>query len=228
MPVWLLHRRRFVSGEADIPQVEHPSDRTWVVVHWIPLGAGGAAAVRISGRIYEAVRAVIERRRRGDLYHTALEIHLDGGHFVIENAWPSPDAATASRGVVLEGPVWSRRLCRFRTFRYEVRCWEDGTIPDVDYATASQTLTDSPAFARGILEATGSIPRNTWGRGVARGEEMWTSNSVISYLLTVAGLPTTEYRPPMAGRAPGWEAGIRVGRDRVPIGSFSRGDGRTI
>jgi hypothetical protein len=170
----------------------------------------------VSGHIYEAVRSFFDGRRPRDLYHSALEVWLEGERFVIENAWPSPDGDTASRGVVLEGPVWSRRLCRFRVFRYEVRCWGDGCIADIDHAVASPILTEDPERARLILEATDTIPRHTWGRMPGLGKEMWTSNSVISYLLTVSGLPTSDYRPPDGGRAPGWDTGICNGRDRAP------------
>jgi len=90
-------------------------------LRWIPLGAGGTGFVRMNGRAYEALRSRLERRRPLALYHTALEVHAPEGRFVIENAWPSPDRDTSSRGVVVEGPVFDRRIARFRVFRYEVR-----------------------------------------------------------------------------------------------------------
>ena len=99
-------------------------------LYWIPLGAGGNGYVRLNGRVYEAIKARLEGRRSFDLYHTALEVRVPEGRFIIENVWPSPDADTRSRGVVMEGPVFNRRLARFRPFRYEVRCWRDGVIPD--------------------------------------------------------------------------------------------------
>ena len=43
----------------------------------------------------------------------------------------------AERGVVAEGPVGSRWAGRLRIFRYEVRCWRGGIIPDVDEAVES-------------------------------------------------------------------------------------------
>lgn len=193
------------------------SDGACVVLHWIPLGAGGSAAVRVSGRIYEAVGSFLDGRRPRPLYHSALEVHLTGERYVIENAWPSPDGDTSSRGVVLEGPVWSPRLCRFRLFRYEVRCWEDGSIPDIEHAVASPILRFGSEFALRILGSTDSIPRHIWGRKLRVAGEMWTSNSVISYLLTVSGLTASDYRPPDGGRAPGWDAGIRIGWDRAPV-----------
>jgi scyllo-inositol 2-dehydrogenase (NADP+) len=42
---------------------------------------------------------------------------------VVENRWPIPEADGPGRGVLVEGPVASRRLGRWRVFRYEVRCW---------------------------------------------------------------------------------------------------------
>ena len=41
-------------------------------LYWLPLGAGGHS-VRFNGRVYEALVATIEQRRRCDLYHSALE-----------------------------------------------------------------------------------------------------------------------------------------------------------
>src|SRR4249919_1559462 len=94
-------------------------------LYWLPLGAGGWF-VRLNGRIYEAIHALLERRRPLDLYHSALVVRVPEGRFVIEDAWPIPDADGAARGVLVEGPVFSRRLARFRVFRYEVRRWRDG------------------------------------------------------------------------------------------------------
>ncbi len=70
-------------------------------LYWLPLGAGGWF-VRLHGRIYEAIHAFLERRRPLDLYHSALEVRVPEGRFVIENSWPIPDAGGASRGVVVE------------------------------------------------------------------------------------------------------------------------------
>jgi hypothetical protein len=185
-----------------------PSE-TAVDLYWIPLGAGGAGFVRFNGRVYEAVKARLERRQPLDLYHTALEVRVAEGRFTIENAWPSPDADTASRGVVVEGPVGSRRLTRFRVFRYEVRCWRDGVIPDIAEAVASpQLVSDDPAVARRLLGLVAEVPPLMWGRDELGTGEMWNSNSVISWLLTRSGLPAASFRPPARGRAPGWDGGI--------------------
>jgi hypothetical protein len=46
-----------------------------VDLYWIPLGAGGYA-VRLSGKLYEALKALAEHRPRLDLYHSALQIWL--------------------------------------------------------------------------------------------------------------------------------------------------------
>ena len=90
-----------------------------VDLYWIPLGAG-AHVVRISGKLFEAVSALVARRPRCDLYHSALVITLPEGHFMIEQA-PVPDLHGERRGVVAEGPVGMRWLGRFRIFRYEIR-----------------------------------------------------------------------------------------------------------
>jgi hypothetical protein len=185
-----------------------------VDLYWLPLGAGGWF-VRLNGRIYEAIKAWRERRRPLDLYHSALEVRVPGERFVIETAWPIPDAEPASRGVVVEGPVGSRGVARFRFFRYEVRRWRDGVIPDVLEAVASpQRLSDDPDTARRILDLVGSVPALVWGRDELGTGEMWNSNSVVSWLLVRSGLSTEAIRPPAGGRAPGWGAGVVTARRR--------------
>jgi hypothetical protein len=175
---------------------------------WLPLGAGGWF-VRMNGRMYEAIKARLERRRPLDLYHSALEVRVPDGRFVIEVSWPIPDPDGASRGVIVEGPVGSRRIARFRVCRYELRRWRDGIIPDAAEAVASpQRLTDDPDQARRLLDLAGSVPRLVWGRDELGTGEMWNSNSVISWLIARSGLPTDLIRPPADGRAPGWEAGL--------------------
>ncbi|MEX0795346.1 MAG: hypothetical protein WD274_01495 [Acidimicrobiia bacterium] len=184
-----------------------------VDLYWIPLGAGGAALVRVNGRIYEAVKARSEGRKRLDLYHTALEVRVPDGRYTVENGWPSPDSDIASRGVVVEGPVWSRRLYRFRIFRYEVRCWKEGTIPDASEAVASpQLLNDDPDLAARLLGLVPMVPPLVWGRDELHAGEMWNSNSVVAWLLCRAGVDLDGVEPPVGGRAPGWDAGVVVAR----------------
>jgi hypothetical protein len=192
-----------VAGETSQSSVE---------VYWIPLGAGGAAVVRLSGRIYEAVKARTDRRRPLALLHTALEVRVPSGRFTIENAWPSPNSDIASRGVMVEGPVAHPRMVRFRPFRYEIRCWRDGVIPDAGFAVASpQLLSEDPHTAHRLLDSVSSVPPLTWGRDELGNGEMWNSNSVIAWLLVRSGLAADAIVPPPGARVPGWEAGIRVG-----------------
>ncbi|HET7236235.1 MAG TPA: hypothetical protein VFK59_07370 [Actinomycetota bacterium] len=177
-------------------------------LYWLPLGAGGHF-VRLNGHIYEGIKARRERRRPLALYHSALEVRVPEGRFVIETAWPIPDDEPESRGVVVEGPVGSRWIARFRVFRYEVRRWRDGVIPDVLEAVESpRRLSDEESRARRVLGLVSSVPALVWGRDELGMGEMWNSNSVVSWLLARSGLPTGAIRPPVGGRAPGWEAGV--------------------
>jgi hypothetical protein len=178
-----------------------------VDLYWLPLGAGGHF-VRMNGRIFEALVARIEHRDRRDLYHSALEVHVSDGRYVIEMtpAW-LPDAA--DRGVVAEGAVGTRAAGLLRLFRYEVRRWRDGRIPDVDEAVESpRRLTDDAATARRILELVPAIPTPVWGRDELDAGEMWNSNSLTSWLIVRSGLQIEPIAPPRGGRAPGWRAGI--------------------
>jgi hypothetical protein len=189
-----------------------------IELYWLPLGAGGWF-VKLNGRIWEAIHARLEHRRPLDLYHTALVVRVPEGRYVVENCWPIPNADGPLRGVLVEGPVFSRRLGRWRTFRYEVRCWPDGIIADADEAVASpQRLSDEPAVARRMLGLVGSVPSPVWGRDQLRTGEMWNSNSVIAWLLASSGLPTDPIRPPAGGRAPGWQAGLAMAH-RSPMAS---------
>jgi hypothetical protein len=187
-----------------------PSGGT-VDLFWLPLGAGGHS-VRLNGRIFEAMVSGLERRRACDLYHSALIVHLPEGRFVIEQA-PVGHGDALDRGVVSEGAVGSRWAGRFRIFRYEIRCWRDGVIPDIDEAVESpQRLTDDPRLAQRILDLVPSVPTPVWGRDELRAGEMWNSNSVISWLIARGGLSADALRPPSGGRAPGWNAGLVLAR----------------
>jgi hypothetical protein len=183
-----------------------------VDLYWLPLGAGGHF-VRLNGRVYEGIQAWRERRRAFDLYHSALQVHVPEGRFVIETAWPIPDAHPAARGVVVEGPVLSRRVARLRVFRYEVRRWREGAIPDIAEAVESpQRVSQDADRAYRVLDLAPSVPTPVWGRDELGTGEMWNSNSVISWLLERSGLPTGGIRPPAGGRAPGWGAGLVTAR----------------
>ncbi len=180
-------------------------------LYWLPLGAGGHS-VRLNGRIFETIVARRERRPACDLYHAALEVRVPEGRFVIEQAPLQTEPATA-RGVVAQGQVGARWAGRLRLFRYEVRRWRNGVIPDVAEAVDSpQRLSDDARQARRLLEIVPLVPTPVWGRDELGTGEMWNSNSVISWLLARTGLPTEGIKPPKNGRAPGWDAGLVVAR----------------
>jgi hypothetical protein len=182
---------------------------TGINLYWLPLGAGGHS-VRLNGRVFEAVAARFERRDRCDLYHSGLEVDVPEGRFVIEMT-PIRPSDGAERGVVAEGPVGARAAGRFRLFRYEVRRWREGTIPDIAEAVDSPCrVSDDVDRARQLLELVPLVPTPVWGRDELRAGEMWNSNSLISWLIVRSGLSIESIRLPPHGRAPGWRAGIVV------------------
>lgn len=165
--------------------------------------------MRLNGRVFEAAAA---RRPACDLYHSALEVRLAPARFVIEQA-PVRDTHGEQRGVVAEGPVGIRCAARFRIFRYEIRRWRDGQIPDVDEAVESpRRLTDEQARAQRMLDLVPQVPTPVWGRDELKTGDMWNSNSVIAWLIARSGIDTESIHPPTAGRAPGWQAGLVVAR----------------
>jgi hypothetical protein len=182
-----------------------------VDLYWIPLGAGGHS-VRFNGRVFEAIEAARQHRPRCDLYHAALIVELNGDRYTIEIA-PSPNADGATRGVVGTGAVGSRFVGWLRLFRYEIRCWPGGSIPDLGEAVGgARRISSDPALARRLLDLVRNVPRPVWGRDELGAGEMWNSNSVIAWLIATAGLQTECLQPPPNGRAPGWNAGLVVAR----------------
>ncbi len=194
-----------------------------VALFWIPLGAGGHS-VHINGKVFEAVVAARRHRARRDLYHAALIVTLDGERHILELA-PAWGGSRLDRGVVGTGAVGSRHLGRWRMFRYELRCWRGGTIPDLRHAVGGpQILTTEACIARRVLEGVTLVPTPVWGRDELGAGEMWNSNSVIAWLLTNAGISAASLVPPPGGRAPGWRSGVTVAMRRAANLRARRGE----
>src|SRR5438876_9313044 len=190
----ILHAKEVTAQ--NIMKREQPDDdrsarsRASIDLYWLPLRAATAS----------------------DLYHSALEVRVPEGRFVIEQA-PMRAGDGAERGVVAAGAVGSRRAGHLRIFRYELRRWRDGVIADVAEAVESpQRLSDDPQRARGLLALVPAVPTPVWGRDELSAGEMWNSNSIIAWLVARAGLDADAIVPPKGGRAPGWNAGLLVAR----------------
>jgi hypothetical protein len=184
---------------------------TAVDLYWLPLGAGGSF-VRRNGRLYEALAARLQRRTARDLYHAALRVTIPEATFVIEQT-PARARGAGDRGVVAEGPVGARWAGRFELFRYEVRRWRGGRIPDVAEAVDSPVrLSDDERCARRVLDVVVRVPTPVWGRDELAAGEMWNSNSVVAWTLARSGIDAAAIEPPPRGRAPGWAAGVVVAR----------------
>ena len=131
---------------------------------------------------------------------------------MIEQA-PVHDWSGKERGVVAEGAVGARWARRFRIFRYEIRLWRGGHIPDVAEAVDSpRRLSDHEQRARRVLEVVPRVPTPVWGRDELGTGEMWNSNSVIAWVIARSGIDAESIQPPSGGRAPGWRAGVVVAR----------------
>lgn len=195
--------------------------RAGVSLYWLPLGAGGHV-VRWNGLVYEALAARWGHRSMQNLYHSALEVVLGRRRWVIEMA-PVWSGEEAERGVVQVGPVALPLLGSSALFRYEVRCWLGGVIPDADEAVASPVLLSSDAArARRVLALVPEVPALTWGRDQLGAGEMWNSNSLTSWLLARTGHDVPGIALPPHGRAPGWRAGlVLAARQDRPSGSKS-------
>ena len=185
-----------------------------VDLYWLPLGSGdNTHCVRTNGRVFERVAAWHQRRQPCDLYHAALQVSIGMDRFVIEMA-PVWNTDASDRGAVCEGPVGMRWLGRSRLFRYEVRCWRGGDIPDITEAVDSPQRLSNADTARAelVLSLAPTFPTATWGRDELGTGDMWNSNSLVAWLLALSGHDLRSIRPPEHGRAPGWVAGLIVAR----------------
>jgi len=181
----------------------------WLDLYWLPLGAGGHV-VRWNGRVYERLSARREHRAALDLYHAGLMVSSGGVSYAVEMG-PVWNVADSDRGVVGEGPVGATWLGRLRIFRYEVRCWAGGAIPDIAEAVDSPVrITDDPEWFDRVLSLLPVAPLLTWGRDELGTGDMWNSNSLVAWLLARSGHPMADIKPPGGGRAPGWSAGLVV------------------
>ena len=134
-----------------------PEKAYGIYLYWLPLGSGGNF-VRLNGKVYEAVAARLQQRPPCDLYHSALQVVVPRGRYVIEQT-PVIDAHGSERGVVAEGPVGARWAGRFRIFRYEVHRWLGGVIPDLNEAVDSpRQLSGDLGQAERLLEVVPEVP----------------------------------------------------------------------
>ena len=202
-------------------------------LYWIPLGAG-ARVVRCSGWVYERLVALRRRTEPSDLYHAALIARRGAEQTIVEMA-PIPDAhGRQRRGVVAEGPVGLGLLRPLRVFRYEIRRWPGGVVPDLHFAVDSPVrLTDDPSDVERCLSLVAQVPTPVWGRDELGVGDMWNSNSVVAWVLSRSGLLEVAGSPPVGGRAPGWHAGVvaaETAEDAVVLRrcpSRRRGGGRS-
>ena len=173
--------------------------------------------VRISSNCWERWRARRERRPPGRLYHSVLEIKSDGERYVVElaPAWTPPFGIIGTirgrndRGVVATGAVGSRLLGWWPWFRYEVRCWPDGVIPDLEFAVGEPLVIPlSNERAQAMIDQVAKVPCHVWGRDVLGIRDMWNSNSAIAWVLQSGGVDAASMVPPTDGSAPGWAAGV--------------------
>ncbi len=128
-----------------------------VRLYWIPLGAG-QHVVRASGRVFEALTAWAQRRRRCALYHSALA----GARRPLrdrDDTYPrSPRRATRRRRHRTRRPQVGGTPPRVR---YEIHGWRGGTIRDEAEAAATVDVSVDEACARRILDLVALVPTPT-------------------------------------------------------------------
>jgi hypothetical protein len=191
------------------PRESEGLDEYAIDLYWIPVDSGGNV-VRLIAKFYEMIDALIARRPRCHLFHSALGVRLPNRTVIIEMT-RIPRHGENERGVITEGPVGLRPAGRFRRLRYEVRCWHEGEIRG-DPKVSPVHLSADEITARRLLDLTPYAPTLVWGRDEQRIGDPWSSNSVVSWLLESSGVDAARLAPPEGGRAPGWCAGISAAR----------------
>lgn len=182
-----------------------------VDLYWLPVGAETSRFQQASLRLWEAIEAARSRRPRAMLFHSALK--LAAGPDRVYTIELTPAFIGSPVPPLVTGPVGFRGADRFRLFRYQLRCLPGATLPDEQWAVESPVrLTDDCETVRRLLALAPAIPRYVWGRRVDGTREMWTSDSVISWLLVRSGIDLSAVSPPRGGRAPGWYAGLSIAR----------------
>lgn len=171
---------------------------------WLHVGAGGHVARRTSAW-WERATAARQHRPPQVLVHAVLEVEDDDGVVAVDMGPTWGKEAAAARRVLMVGPVGSPALGWCPFFRYELRVVPSGV--DESAVVASSARVSLPA---GVLDDLAHVPGYTWGRDEAAVGDMWTSNSVVAWLLARAGV--NEVAPPPGHRAPGWAAGTVVAR----------------
>lgn len=179
----------------------------------MPVGAGTSRFQQASLRFWEAFEAFRARRPRARLVHCALKLHTASGEALTLELTPA--FIGGSEPPLITGPVGIRGADRFRLFRYQLRCLPVERLPDEEWAVGEPVrLTDDCGAVQRILELAPQVPRHTWGRRARGTSEMWTSDSVISWLLVRAGIDAAVPGLPPGSRAPGWGVGIELSSRR--------------
>jgi hypothetical protein len=190
---------------------------SFVDLLWIPVAAGTPRAQQMSLALWEAIMAAASRRRRATLYHPAMKVGLDGVTYTMEL---TPVFVGEPSVPAMTGPVGFRGADRFRFFRYQLRCFEADMLPDEEWAPGPPIrLAGNRDLAQRMLDLAPAVPPYVWGRRVNGTSEMWTSASVVSWMLMQAGIDARSIAIPEGGRAPGWDAGIEVA-ERVSSGMW--------
>ncbi len=138
-------------------------------LYWLPLGAGGNF-VRLNGRIYEAIKARLDRRPVCDLYHSALQVFVPEGRYVIENT-PVIDERGRERGVVIEGPIGAKLGRALSNFSLRTASLARGCHCRHRRSGRQSTSTERRFARRSTTPRTGATgagacvgPRRDWSR----------------------------------------------------------------
>jgi len=92
-------------------------------------------------------------------------------------------------------------------FSYGIRVWRNGELEDESEALDKVRVSISCKVAKCVVENASNVP--IFGYGESKHGDLWSSNSIPSYLLQRCGIDAEGVPIPGPAHVPGWDAGLR-------------------
>jgi hypothetical protein len=195
-----------------------------VTLYWLPVTSMGLRIAKAFGLvggypILDAFKTV---------YHAALRIQIPDGddckNYVIElttHVDPEENPEEAKR----VGQLMEQKAAFDLATVGGIRLYPGGEITDESTTFVHGKVDCDCAAVHKIKELMQNrqVPAYSYGDVVGIQEDRWTSNALISYLLTSVGCDVPWLLIPPDGEAPGWDAGVEAALTKLSTGKFPGG-----
>lgn len=195
-PTWTSHGHTACGGAAMV--------RAWVatVCGHLTRSSPGSACLR-SARVEPYV---VPRRCRTIAPVTAEAATVGRIPIGVEHRCARPGSGARGTG----GDALARPVTAVPLYSSMLAGWFDPGRG----GSGGQSATVEQRLHRGGTDALAGarLPNGRLGARRVRTGDIWNSNSLVSWLLVRSGHDVGSVRPPPHGRAPGWAAGVAIGR----------------